>query len=54
MIVLTDLWLSDAKPDTGEFISRVHELVWGMIGAFLRGWGIAADPGCRSLSLWRR
>ncbi|WP_410876395.1 hypothetical protein [Nocardia sp. A7] len=45
MIVFTDLWLSDAEPDTGEFVSRVNELVWGMIDAFLRGRGVAADPG---------
>ncbi|MGW6121845.1 TetR/AcrR family transcriptional regulator [Nocardia sp. NPDC055165] len=45
MIVLTDLWLSDAKPDSAEFVSRVHELVWGMIDAFLRGRGITAEPG---------
>ncbi|MEU4323066.1 TetR/AcrR family transcriptional regulator [Nocardia fluminea] len=44
MIVLTDLWLCDTEPDSGEFVSRVHELVWGMIDAFLRGRGIAADP----------
>lgn len=44
MIVLTDLWLSDTEPDSGEFVNRVHELVWGMIDAFLRGRGIAADP----------
>ncbi|MFG1774230.1 hypothetical protein ACGFIX_32000 [Nocardia salmonicida] len=45
MIVLTDLWPSDAEPDTGEFVSRVRELVWGMRDAFLRGRGVAADPG---------
>ncbi|MFE3321979.1 TetR/AcrR family transcriptional regulator [Nocardia sp. NPDC059195] len=44
MIVLTDLWLDDVEPDAGQFVSRVHVLVWGMIDAYLRGRGVAADP----------
>ncbi|GGN94360.1 TetR family transcriptional regulator [Nocardia rhizosphaerihabitans] len=44
MIALTDLWLTDAEPESGEFVRRAGELVWGMIDAFLRGRGVEAAP----------
>ncbi|MFD4430729.1 TetR/AcrR family transcriptional regulator [Nocardia sp. NPDC058497] len=44
MIALTDLWLTDPEPESGEFVRRVGELVWGMIDAFLRGRGVEAAP----------
>ncbi|MFF2087484.1 TetR/AcrR family transcriptional regulator [Nocardia sp. NPDC058176] len=44
MIALTDLWLTESTPSPAEFVERVGELVWGMIGAFLRGRGVEADP----------
>ncbi|MGW6425897.1 TetR/AcrR family transcriptional regulator [Nocardia sp. NPDC055053] len=44
MIALTDLWLTDTEPESGEFVRRAGELVWGMIDAFLRGRGVEAAP----------
>ncbi|QLY28538.1 TetR/AcrR family transcriptional regulator [Nocardia huaxiensis] len=48
VIAMTDLWLSDSDTpsteQTGEFIDRATELVWGMIDGFLRRQGIDANP----------